>query len=152
MKDELRQALSAGVGEEQARRAVAIVAEDWGAEWEAEHDRLTLAVTAGLRIGWVRGPVRFERPTEGQPFDLCFRVKESEFALQKPAVAFLLLAAIGGLFTMVWPFFAHINPGLLQLAPLAALFALGGWFLVVSRLRNAGPEEFLVAVAKVAEE
>ena len=152
MKTELRQALGAGVGEEQARQAVAIAAEDWGGEWEPEKDRLTLAVTAGLRVGWVRGPVRFERSTGSQPLEICYRVEESSFALQRAAVVFLLIAAVGGLFTMLWPFFVHSNPALIQLAPLAALFALGGWFLVVSRLRDAGPEDFLAAAATITEE
>jgi hypothetical protein len=32
-------------------------------------------------------------------------------------------------------------------APFGAVLALGGWFLVISRLRTSGPEEFLEAVA-----
>jgi hypothetical protein len=55
----------------------------------------------------------------------------------------LLVAVAGGLLTVLWPFF----PQLMNVAPFGALLALGGWFLVVSRLRTSGPDEFLVAVA-----
>jgi hypothetical protein len=151
MKTELRQILGAGVAEDEARRALAGAAEDWGGEWDEEKGLLTLAVTAGLRVGWVRGPVRFEGPLEGDPLELCYRVEESSFSLQASAVAFLLMAAAGGLFTMIWPFFGYRFPDLIQLAPLAALLALGGWFLVVARLKSSGPEEFLAAAAKLAE-
>ena len=44
---------------------------------------------------------------------------------------------------MLWPFY----PQLIAVAPFGALLALGGWFLVVSRLRTSGPDEFLDAVA-----
>jgi hypothetical protein len=49
----------------------------------------------------------------------------------------------GGLLTVLWPFF----PRLLEIAPFGAVIALGGWFLVISRLRTSGPDEFLEAVA-----
>ena len=47
---------------------------------------------------------------------------------------------------MIWPFF----PGLLPLAPLGAIVALSGWFLVVSRLTTSTPDDFLRLVADVA--
>jgi uncharacterized membrane protein HdeD (DUF308 family) len=52
----------------------------------------------------------------------------------------------GGLLTVLWPFF----PRLLSVAPFGAVVALGGWFLVVSRLRTSGPDDFLKAVAAQA--
>ena len=51
----------------------------------------------------------------------------------------LLFATAGGLLTVLWPFF----PELLPVAPSAPCIALGGWFLVISRLRTSGPDEFL---------
>ena len=44
---------------------------------------------------------------------------------------------------MAWPLF----PQLLPVAPLGAVLAVGGWFLVLPRLRGHGPEEFLASVA-----
>ncbi len=40
---------------------------------------------------------------------------------------------------MLVPFF----PDLFQLLPFAVVLSLAAWFLVVSRLRSSGPEEFL---------
>jgi hypothetical protein len=57
------------------------------------------------------------------------------------------VAIAGAVLTMLWPFF----PQLLPLAPFGAILALGGWFLVLSRLRNSGPDEFLVMVEAQAE-
>lgn len=155
MSGEVRRPLPKGVSQEQARQAVAAVAEAWGADWEPGTDRLNLAATAGLRIGWVRGRIVFEGPeghAEGDSLELRFEREEEHFVIQRSAAFFLALAALGGLYVMIWPFLASGNPGALQLVPLAALLGLGGWFLVVSRLRNAGPEEFLKAVAEHAGE
>ena len=58
----------------------------------------------------------------------------------------LLLATAGGVLTVLWPFF----PNLLAVAPFGAVIALGGWFLVITRLRTSGPDDFLEAV--VAQE
>ena len=55
----------------------------------------------------------------------------------------LLFATAGGILTVLWPFF----PDLLAVAPFGAVIALGGWFLVITRLRTSGPDEFLEAVA-----
>jgi len=52
-------------------------------------------------------------------------------------------ASFGELLTLAWPFF----PSLMTVAPFGAILALGGWFMVVSRLRTSGPDEFLDAVA-----
>ncbi|MCB1035143.1 MAG: hypothetical protein KDD47_15050 [Acidobacteria bacterium] len=127
--------------------SVADVAELWGAQWQREGSggRLTLPVTAGLRRGRVSGAL--SAAPHGCGLKLQFEPRESEYHLVWPAVAFLVLASAGGLFSMVWPFFAHRRPELLEAAPLAFFLAVGGWLLVVSRLRNSGPEEFLEEVA-----
>jgi hypothetical protein len=64
-----------------------------------------------------------------------------------PAVMILILSALGAVLTVLWPFY----PQLITVAPFGALIALGGWFLVVSRLRTSGPDEFLAAVAATPE-
>ena len=58
-------------------------------------------------------------------------------------VAILLLAALPTVGSLAWPFF----PRLFALVPYAAVFGLLAWWLVVSRLRSHGPEEFLAALA-----
>ena len=67
-----------------------------------------------------------------------FEVEAAHDHVHLAAVVILALAAFGALLTVVWPFF----PSLLPVAPFGALLALGGWFLVISRLQNSGPEEF----------
>jgi hypothetical protein len=125
-----------------ALAAVRRAAEGWGAE--LRDGRLGLPIVAGLRRGWVAGPLAVEPAPEGSR--LRFQVEQAELHVQLPAVAILLLAAGGGVLTALWPFF----PELLPVAPFGAIFALVGWLLVVSRLRTSGPEEFLDAVAAEA--
>lgn len=129
-----------------ALSAVSEAAEAWGAAWDAEDRTLVLPALAGIRRGVLRGSVLAEDADGGTR--LRFAVESAEWHLQTAAVVILLLSAFGALFTVVWPFF----PSLLPVAPFGALLALGGWFLVVSRLQSSGPEEFLELVTKVAEE
>lgn len=126
--------------------AVARAAEAWGADFEREGDggRLYLPFVSGLRRGLVSGPLSVEAIPEGSR--VVFRAEESAHYVQTSSVAFLLIAAAGGLLTILWPF----NPHLLPIAPFGAILAIGGWFLVVSRLRTSGPDEFLAAVAAEA--
>ncbi len=127
----------------EALSALRRTAEDWGAELQ-EHGsggKLHLPVLAGLRRGLMSGPVEI-RPTEGGS-RLTFRPETSVYYVQTQAVVVLLLAVAGGLLTVLWPFF----PKLLAVAPFGAVIALGGWFLVISRLRTHGPDDFLEAVA-----
>ncbi|HEX4498331.1 MAG TPA: hypothetical protein VIE43_21825 [Thermoanaerobaculia bacterium] len=125
-----------------ALAALRQTAEDLGAELQAEGYgwKLHIPVLAGLRRGLVSGPVEILPTREGSR--LVFRPESTVYHVQTQAVMILLLATAGGLLTLVWPFF----PRLLSIAPFGALVALGGWFLVISRLRTSGPDEFLMAV------
>jgi hypothetical protein len=141
--------------------AVASVADAWGAEWRpgdgACGGELALPVIAGLRRGYVRGRVElYEGSTPdgtsaaGEDADrrrLVLAVAERHDHVQSAAVMILLLSGFGAVLTVLWPFF----PSLLPVAPFGAVLALGGWFLVVSRLHNSGPEDFLGEVRKRAE-
>lgn len=71
-------------------------------------------------------------------------VEERHYRLRTAALAILLLGAAGTLVATLWPLF----PRLLGLVPLGIVLALGAWFLVVSRLRVAGPEEFLQQIER----
>jgi hypothetical protein len=129
---------------------VARLAGDWGGEWQAEGaaaGRLALPVSAGLRRGWVAGPV--EAAPTGDGSRLLFREEAGEYHLDRAAVATLVLAGFGAAVTLVAPFV----PRLLPLLPMSVVLALGAWFFIVARLRNSGPEEFfgVVADAAVAE-
>jgi hypothetical protein len=126
-----------------ALAALRRTAEDLGAELQTEGAtaKLHLPVLAGLRRGLVSGPVEILPSAAGSR--LVFRPETAVYHVQTQAVMVLLLATAGGLLSLVWPFF----PRLLQIAPFGALIALGGWFLVISRLRTSGPDEFLAAVA-----
>ena len=130
-----------------ALAALRRAADDWGAELRKEETGLWLylPVIHGLRRGLIAGPVAVE-PTEGGS-RVVFRPEESDLAVQAAAVMVLLLAMGGGALTVLWPFF----PKLLPVAPFGAILALGGWFLVLSRLRSSGPEEFLGTVGVEAE-
>jgi hypothetical protein len=126
-----------------ALAAIRQAAEDWGAELtlEGSGGRLRLPVIAGLRRGLLTGPVAVEPAAEGAR--VTFHAEEEIWYVHTQAVVILLLAVFGAVFTVLWPFF----PNLLAVAPFGAILALGGWFLVVSRLRTSGPQEFLEAVA-----
>lgn len=126
--------------------AVVRAAEAWGAELDRQEmgGRLHLPFVSGLRRGLVSGRLTVEPIADGSR--VVFRAEESTHYLQTSSVAFLLIAAAGGLLTVIWPFY----PQMLPIAPFGAILALGGWFLVISRLRSSGPEEFLAAVAAEA--
>jgi hypothetical protein len=128
---------------EKALAAVARVAEDWGAEFQPDGSggELRLPVVAGLRRGLVTGALEVQAATRGSR--VVFRPERSVYHVQTTSVVVLLLALAGAVLTVLWPFY----PELITVAPFGALLALGGWFLVVSRLRTSGPDEFLAAVA-----
>jgi len=130
-----------------ALAALRRAADDWGAELQKEDGelRLYLPVIHGLRRGLIAGPVQVEPAGDGAR--VVFRPDESDLALQAAPVIVLLLAVAGAALATLWPFF----PRLLPLSPLGAILALGGWFLVLSRLRTSGAEEFLGMVGVQAE-
>jgi hypothetical protein len=134
---------------EAALAAAARAAREWGAELEpaGAGGRLRLPVVAGIRRGVVAGLLAVERGPAGGA-RLRFTPEESIYYVHTPSVAVLLISALGGLLALAW----LLYPRLLPVAPFGAVLALGGWFLVVSRLRNSGPEEFLDAVAALAGE
>lgn len=131
---------------EEAISALRRTVEDWGAEFEPQGSggRLHLPVVAGMRRGLVSGAVEVQSTADGSR--LVFRPESSVYRLQAAAVVILLVAAAGASLVFLWPFF----PALMAVAPFGAILALGGWFLVVSRLRTSGPEEFLAAVAALS--
>jgi hypothetical protein len=131
-----------------ALAAVARAAELWGAEFERQGTagRLYLPVIAGLRRGLVAGPV--EAAPSGDGTRVVFRPDEHRYYVHVPAVVILLLSVFGALLAVLWPFY----PQLLPVAAFGVVLALGGWFLVISRLRTSGPDEFLDMVAGVLGE
>jgi hypothetical protein len=133
---------------ESARRAVNDTAAAWGAAWNesAEGGDLTLPVVAALRRGVVRGRLAITPATDGVRVTLA--EVERVLEINRGAVAVLAVGAIAGVLLFLWPFF----PRLLAAAPLAAVLAFLAWFLVVSRLRMSGPEEFLEQVRRAAGE
>jgi hypothetical protein len=139
-------AIDLQVPPEEAISALRRTVEDWGAEFEPQGSggRLHLPVVAGMRRGLVSGDVEVQPTADGSR--LVFRSESSVYRVQTAAVVILLVAAAGASLVFLWPFF----PRLMAVAPFGAILALGGWFLVVSRLRTSGPEEFLAAVAALS--
>jgi len=132
---------------EEALSAVGRAAEAWGAEFQRDGQggHLRLPIVSGLRRGLLSGPLTVEETPKGSR--VVFRPEESMQYVQTAPVVILLLACAGAVLTVIWPFF----PKLLPLAPFGAVTALGGWFLVISRLRSSGPQELLAMVAAEAE-
>lgn len=128
--------------------AVAGVAAEWGAQWEPDGwgGRLTLPVVAGLRRGHLTG--RIHTRARGAGTDLSLDIDAEQLTVNRPAVAVLASGGAGGLAVALWPFW----PPLLALAPLGAVLALSAWFLVTSRLRHAGVEDFLQQIADEARQ
>jgi hypothetical protein len=125
-----------------ALAAVGRAAAAWGAEWAPDGGggSLRLPVIAGLRRGLVSG--RLEAQPAGEGSAVAFTPESADHFLHAASVAILLFAVAGALLTVLWPFV----PSFMPVAPFGAILALGGWFLVVSRLHTSGPDEFLKAV------
>lgn len=128
-------------------RAVGEAADLWGGEWHrlGSGGALGLPVSAGLRLGELKGQVSTERSANGTR--LVYHVQESHYRLRLAHFFVLLVGGIGGVVTVLVPFF----PGLVGLVPLAGLLLLLAWFLVASRLNSSGVEEFLDLVRDLAE-
>lgn len=136
-------------------------ADAWGAEWEPGAPggrgtgRLRLPVYAGLRYGVVDAEVSLEPAVAsrddgvGEPgeeiTEVTLRPTSSLWFINTTLLVILAFSAVGGLLVVIWPFLPE--SGLAQIAPLGAVMAVVGWFLVVSRLENRGPEEFLELLA-----
>ena len=139
-----RHEIDTGLDPAAAADALARAAADWGAEWTPGRDggRLVLPVVFGLRRGVAVGRVEIAASAAGSR--LTWRLESSELELHRSAVGLLALSAVVLLVASAWPF----HPPLLALAPFAAVVGLLAWWLVVSRLRNSGPEDFFAVVAE----
>ena len=135
-----------GCDEEETLSAAEEAAEVWGADWRRTGRlvEIALPVKAGLRRGLLRGSL-FAEPSESGS-QLIFQVEESQYQVAWREFLVLLMGAAGGLSTIVIPFFPHLYP----LLPMAFLLPLVAWFLVVSRSRSRGAQDFLDLVAEVA--
>jgi hypothetical protein len=124
---------------------LAELADAWAGEWTPEKSggRLALPVVFGLRRGELAGRVELTA-LGAERSRLVWTIDRSELAVDRASVAILVLALVPTLGSLLWPFF----PALFALVPYAAVFGLLAWWLVVSRLRSQGPEEFLAALAK----
>ncbi len=100
-----------------------------------------MPATPGRRRRPIQGRITVERRDGGSRALLI--VSDSQWVVNRTGVGILLSGALGGLVLILLPFF----PDLLQLMPIAVMLSLAAWFLVVSRLRSSGPEEFLEALA-----
>ncbi len=120
----------------------------WSAAWQAEPagGRLHLPVLAGVRRGQVLARVEVEETPAGSEMRL--EVEREEYAVNHSAVLFLSLGALGALSLILWPLAPARIAGFV---PLGLVFMIGAWLLVASRLRTAGPEDFLETVAELAE-
>ncbi|RMH19380.1 MAG: hypothetical protein D6696_10715 [Acidobacteria bacterium] len=139
MRNGHRHVVELGAAPASGLEQLAGLAESWGASWQQKGiagGHLTLPVRAGLRRGLVEGAVSIEATKGGSR--LTFVVEDSFYRVHYAAFFLVLIGGLGGLFTMVAPFV----PSLLPLLPLAMLLAIGAWFLIASRLRSRGPEEF----------
>jgi hypothetical protein len=123
--------------------AVAEAAEDWGAEWApaAAGGRLHLPVVAGLRRGVFSGQIEVRATGDGNA-QVTLAGDSSLWRVHRSAAAVLVMGALGALPVLLWP----LNTELLALAPAGLVLLFLAWFMVVSRLRSAGADEFLEAV------
>lgn len=134
------------LGTDEALAELARAAEAWGAEWrrKGSEGRLVLPVTAGLRHGRLSGRISTESVGDDSGTRLRLQVENSRYHLHWQAVVILLFGALGAVSFTLWPFY----PPLLELAPMALVLAFAAWFLVASRLRTAGVQEFFELLAR----
>ena len=126
-----------------ARELIGEAAESCGGEWSAEGagGRLVLPVVYGLRRGVAVGRVEVVRLGDARS-RVEWSEEESHLRVERSSVAVLSIAVVPLVGSIVWPFW----PALFPLVPFAAIFGLLAWWLVVSRLRHFGPEEFLAGL------
>lgn len=127
----------------EAASRIARTAEPWGAEWTPHEGggRLSLPVVFGLRRGVLVGEVTIAPAGAGSR--VAWRQLESHLEIHRSSVAVLSIAAVPLLGVLGWPLW----PPLLSFAPVAAVLGLLAWWLVISRLRSSGPEDFLAALS-----
>jgi len=127
----------------EAREALRSVASDWGGTWSGsdEGGRLELPVVFGLRRGTAVGRVEVQ-PLGIDRSRVVWTLEESRLEVHRGSVVVLSLAAVPAVAVLGWPLW----PPLLALAPLSAILGLIAWWLVVSRLKSSGPEDFLAAL------
>lgn len=137
---------------EEAPQVVTEAVRAWGADfagWSGKppSGRLRLPVAAGLRHGVVHGTIRAEPAEEGSR--VVFEQESQEYWLQSTSVALLCLSALGALLVILWPFFPP-GSGWMQVAPLGAVLALAGWFLVTSRIITRDVGDFLDLLQEIS--
>lgn len=137
---------------DEALREIGETAEAWDADWHRDGfgGRLGIPFVAGLRRGFCSGRVTARATADGS--EVTFEIESQESRVHRPAVGILVLGAAGGVTAMVAPFFWPANPELIGLVPVAGLLTLVAWFLVVSKLTSAGPQEFLEMALATPEE
>ncbi len=126
-------------------RSLASAADLWGADWQpgSSSGVLLLPVVRGLWRGVDRCRVSVLPTSSGSVVELT--VEQSRQWVNRSAMVVLLFGGVGGLIVALWPFF----PGLMPLLPVAVVLAIAAWLLVVARLRNSNPEDFLKLVAEI---
>jgi hypothetical protein len=126
--------------------AIVQTAGEWDARWqpgpESEPGTLYLPIVAGLRRGVLEA--RVTTVQDASRVEVRVEPSREVLHLQANAVVILALSALGALTAVLWPFVPALQP----LLPFAILIALSGWFLVVTRLRSSGVDEFFEAVGK----
>ena len=127
--------------------AIDEAAELWNAAWELKPSggRLHLPILAGIRRGRLLTDVDVVEIPTGSSIRLA--VESVEYEVNRPALFFLVMGALGALLVLLWP----LAPGALaRFIPFALVMMVGAWLLVASRLRSAGVDDFLDTVAELA--
>lgn len=131
---------------ERTIEALSEAAADWGGEWREEETGylLLLPVTAGVRRGFSAARITVVKEGQGSRVDI--GSIENHLEVNRGAAGVLAFGAMGAIVAILWPFF----PGLLRLAPIAAVLAVVAWLLVAGRLRSLGLDEFFAMVEEAA--
>ena len=132
---------------ESTLEALAEAAELWSAAWEAHPGggRLHLPLLASVRCGRLLSDVEVTETGSGSSIRL--HVESLDYRVNRAALFFLVMGALGALVVLLWP----LAPALGGLVPFGVVMMIGAWLLVASRVRSAGPEDFLDTVAEIAE-
>lgn len=128
----------------EARHHLLSTAEVWGGALEGNN--LVLPVLAGLRRGFVGGPVTLEEQESSTR--ITFLEEESSYGVDRASFLVLFVAGLGALITVLAPIFRS----LWGLVPIGFILAVSGWLFIVARLRNSGPEEFFAELRASAED